>query len=69
LRSGNNELAFIVHLADYAAKKAGFNPEDTASSPEIEPQTLKYLGFQKEELNAIIAEIAEDVEKLITEFQ
>jgi HD-like signal output (HDOD) protein len=69
LRSGNNELAFIVHLADYAAKKAGFNPEDTASSPEIDPQTLKHLGFQKEELNAIIAEIAKDVEKLVTEFQ
>ncbi len=69
LRAGNNDLAFIVHLADYAAKKAGFDSEDTASAPEIDPQTLDHLGFQKEALNALIAEIAEDVEKLVTEFQ
>jgi HD-like signal output (HDOD) protein len=69
LRSGNNELAFIVHLADYAAKKAGFNSGATASSPEIDPQTLNHLGFQKEELKAIAAEITEIVEKLVTEFQ
>jgi HD-like signal output (HDOD) protein len=69
LRAGNNDLAFIVHFADYAAIKAGFYSEDTASAPEIDPQTLDHLGFQKEELNPIIAEIAEDVEKLITEFQ
>jgi HD-like signal output (HDOD) protein len=68
-RSGNSELAFIVHLADYAAKKAGFNSEETASSPEIDPRTLEHLGFQEEEFNAIIAEIAEDVEKLVIEFQ
>jgi HD-like signal output (HDOD) protein len=67
--AGNNDLAFIVHFADYAAKKAGFHSEDTASAPEIDPRTLDHLGFKKEELNSIIAEIAEDVEKLITEFQ
>jgi len=69
LHAGNNDLAFIVHFADYAAIKAGLYSEDTASAPEIDPQTLDHLGFQKEELNPIIAEIAEDVEKLITEFQ
>jgi HD-like signal output (HDOD) protein len=69
LRSGNSELAFIVHFADYAAKKAGFNSEVTASSPEIDPQIVDDLGFGEEELTAISAEIAEDVEKLVTEFQ
>ena len=67
--SGNNELAFAVHLADFAAKEAGFKSEDPVSQPEINPQTLSHLGFQKEELNQIILEITESVKKLATEFQ
>ena len=69
LRSGNCELAFIVHLADFAAKEAGFKSEDCVSLPEIDPQTLSYLGFQKEDLSHIIAEVTASVEKLATEFQ
>jgi HD-like signal output (HDOD) protein len=69
LRSRNSELAFIVHLADFAAKEAGFNSEATSSSSEIDPQTLTILGLQKEEINAISAEIFASVEKLVTEFQ
>lgn len=69
LRSGNSELAFAVHLANFAAKEAGFNSQDFVSPPEIDSQTLSYLGFQKEDLSHIIAEIAVSVEKLVTEFQ
>jgi HD-like signal output (HDOD) protein len=69
LRSGNSELAFIVHLADFAAKEAGFTPEAISSSSEIDPHTLTILGLQKEEINTISAEIVESVEKLATEFQ
>lgn len=69
LRSGNSELAFAVHLANFAAKEAGFNSLDFVSPPEIDSQTLSYLGFQKEDLSHIIAEIAASVEKLVTEFQ
>ncbi len=69
LRSGNSELAFIVHLADFTANEAGFKSEDCASLPEIDPQTLHYLGLQKDDLDHIIAEIAVSVEKLATEFQ
>jgi HD-like signal output (HDOD) protein len=69
LRSGNSELAFIVHLADFAAKEAGYKSEDRVSLPEIDPPTLSYLGFEKEDLSHLIAEITESVEKLATEFQ
>jgi HD-like signal output (HDOD) protein len=69
LRSGNNELAFMVHLADYTAKKAGFKSGGTASSLDIDPQIMNHLGFQEEELTALAAEITEMVEKLVTEFQ
>jgi HD-like signal output (HDOD) protein len=67
--SENSELAFVVHLADFAAKKAGFKSEDGVPQPEIDPQTLSYLGFQKEDLSPIIAEIAASVEKLANEFK
>ena len=69
LRSGNSELAFMVHLADFAAKEAGFKSQDTVSSPEIDPQTLKILGLKEKDISTISAEIVESVEKLATEFQ
>jgi HD-like signal output (HDOD) protein len=69
LRSGNSELAFVVHLANFAAKEAGFKSEDLESRPEIDSHALSYLKFKKEELNKIIYEITESVEKLATEFQ
>jgi len=68
-RSENSELAFIVNLADYTAKEAGFRSEGRVSQPEIDPQTLSYFGVQKEDLSHIIAEIATSVEKLVIEFQ
>jgi HD-like signal output (HDOD) protein len=69
LRSGNCELAFIVHLANFAAKEAGFKSEVTASASEIDPQTLTIVGLQKEEINTISAEIVESVENLAMELQ
>ena len=35
----------------------------------MDPQTLSYLGFQKQDLSPIIAEITASVEKLVTEFE
>jgi HD-like signal output (HDOD) protein len=68
-RSGNNPLAYIVHLADFAANKAGFNPTENASSAEMDPQILQYLGIENAQLKPIIAEIATSVDELSTEFQ
>jgi HD-like signal output (HDOD) protein len=68
-RSGNSELAFIVHLADFTAKEAGFKSEGRAPQPEIDPQTLRYFGFKKKDLSHIIAEITASVDKLVIEFQ
>ena len=68
-RSEDSELAYIVHLADAVAKEAGFKSENGVPQSEIDPQTLRYLGFQKEDITVISAEIVESVEKLATEFQ
>ena len=67
--SGNSELAHAVHLANFAAKEAGYKSEDLVSQPEIDSQTLSYVGFQKKELNKLIDAMTESVEKLATEFQ
>ncbi len=69
LRSGNSQLAFIVHLANFAAKEAGFKSQITSSASEIDPHTFSILGLQKEDINTISAEIVASVEKLATEFQ
>lgn len=69
LLSGDCELAFIVHLADFAAQQAGFNSECAATSPEIDPQVLRRLGFKREQLSAIVAQITESAEQLATELQ
>ena len=68
-RSGDSELAFTIHLADFTAKEAGFKSGNHSSQPEMDPQTLSYLGFQKQDLSPIIAEITASVEKLVTEFE
>lgn len=68
-RADDSEMAFIIHLADFTAKEAGFKSENGASPPELEPQTLRYFGFQKQDLSHIAAQITASVEKLIIEFQ
>ena len=68
-RSENSELAFIVHLADFVAKEAGFKSEEGVLQSEIDPQTFSYLGFQEEDLSPIIAEVTASVEKLANEFK
>ena len=68
-RADDSEMAFIIHLADFIAKEAGFKSENGGSPPALEPQTLRYFGFQKEDLSHISAQITASVEKLIIEFQ
>ena len=67
--AGDCELAYIVHLADFVAQEAGFRSERTAASPEMDPQALNRLGFQQEQLNTVIAQVAASVEQLATELQ
>ena len=69
LLAGDCELAFIIHLADFAAHEAGFNSGRASRMPEIDPQALNRLGFRQTELNAIISQITESVEQLVTELQ
>ena len=68
-RAEDSELAFIVHLADFIAKEAGFKSEEGVLKPEIDPQTLTCLGFQEEDLGPTITEVTASVEKLANEFK
>jgi HD-like signal output (HDOD) protein len=67
--SGNCELAFIIHLADFAAQEAGFNSEQPATSSEIDPHVLSRFGFKQAEFNGIIKQVSASVEQLATELQ
>ena len=69
MRSGNNELALVVHLADIAAKEAGFTSGNAASLAEFDPKILSYVGLDKAQFDPVIDEIATSVDKLATEFQ
>ncbi len=69
MQSGHNQLAFVVHLADNAAKEAGYTSGNSESSAEFDPKLLRHIGFKKAELDAIVAEIETSVDKLVTEFQ
>lgn len=69
LLSGDCELAFIVHLADYAAHQAGFNSECAAAMPEIDSQVLSRLGFKRQQLSFLVEQISESAEQLATELQ
>ena len=69
MQSGNSQLAFVVHLADIAAKKAGFQSGNSGSAADFDPQMLSYLGFERADLDAVVDEINNSVDKLVTEFQ
>jgi HD-like signal output (HDOD) protein len=69
LLAGDCDLAFIIHLADFAAKQAGFYAGTMTTLPAIDPQVLGRLGFQQQQVKAITAEITASVEKLATELQ
>ena len=69
IQSGQNQLAFIVHLADFAAREAGFSAGNGTPSSDVDPQILSYLGFTKSDLSSIVDEIAGSVDQLVTEFQ
>ena len=69
MKSGNNELALIVHLADIAAKEAGFKSGNNGSPAEFDPKILSYVGLEKAQFAPVVEEIATSVDQLATEFQ
>jgi predicted Zn finger-like uncharacterized protein len=62
--SENNDLAYIVHVADVMAIMSGFGTGIDSMLHEMENGALKYLGLQEKDLSDIMKEAAESVKEI-----
>jgi HD-like signal output (HDOD) protein len=63
-RSNDNELAYIVHMADALAMMTGLGLGIDGLLYKIDDKAEEFLGLKEEETNDIMAEIVESVEKI-----
>lgn len=68
-RSGGNELALFLHVADYFAKMSGMGTGPDDLHYQMEEDAVESLGFQEDELDALLVDVMESVEKIAEEFQ
>ena len=62
--SDENELAYIVHTADYLVRLSGLGYEDDDLMYELEEATLEFLGLKQDDFSDITFQILEYVQKL-----
>jgi HD-like signal output (HDOD) protein len=67
--SKNDQLAYVVHLADYVAKTADLGAGGDESASELEEGVLKFLAIQEEALDDIADEVTDSIRKLEEEIQ
>jgi HD-like signal output (HDOD) protein len=67
--SENDQLAHVVHLADYVAKSLDMAAGGDESSPELEAGVLNFLGITKDTLENLATEVIDSVKKLEEEYQ
>ncbi|HUU41753.1 MAG TPA: HDOD domain-containing protein [Desulfatiglandales bacterium] len=64
--ANGDELAYIVHMADAIAMMSGLGTGIDGMLYEMEEGAMNFLGLQEEDLNTIMAEVAEFVMKVTT---
>jgi HD-like signal output (HDOD) protein len=62
--SGDNQLAHIVHIADYLAKQAEFGTGPAFDNEPLNPQSLEMLRLKPAHLDEFTAEMVDAVEKI-----
>jgi HD-like signal output (HDOD) protein len=62
--SNQNELAYIIHIADVLAMKGGIGTGFDSMFYEIEEGAREYIGIEKSELEEIMQEMIESVDKI-----
>ena len=67
--SENNQLAHIVHLADYLANTADMGAGGEASKSELDPGAMKFLGISADSLDAVLGEVVDSIAKLEKEYE
>jgi HD-like signal output (HDOD) protein len=68
-RSGGSELALFLHVADYYAKMSGMGTGPDDLQYQLEEDAAESLGFQEEELDTLLVDVMESVEKIAEDFQ
>ncbi len=67
--SRGNELAYIVHAADYVAKLSGLGYESDDIMAELEDGTIDLIGLDREALGDLVLEVIESVQKISSSFR
>jgi HD-like signal output (HDOD) protein len=68
-RSQGNELAYIVHMADVVAMMTGLGLGIDGLVYEADEAAMGFLGLQQEDLNNLMAEVLESVQKISDQMQ
>lgn len=67
--SENNQLAHIVHLANYLANTADLGSGGDGSRPRLEAGVMKFLGISADSLDMVLDEVVGSISKLEEEYQ
>jgi putative nucleotidyltransferase with HDIG domain len=62
--SNHNELAYIIHIADVLAMKGGIGTGFDSMFYEIERKALEFTGIPESELEEVMQEMVESVDKV-----
>jgi HD-like signal output (HDOD) protein len=68
-RSQQNDLAYIVHVADSLALMSGVGAGLDGMLYEMDDGALAFLGFRQEDLSPIMVEMVEAVEKIASDMK
>lgn len=63
-QSNDNQLAHIVHIADYLAKQNDFGLGPAFDNEPLHPVCMESLGLKQEHLDEVAAEMVDSVEKI-----
>jgi HD-like signal output (HDOD) protein len=67
--SDANEMALFLHVSDYFAKMSGMGTGINDLTYQMEENAFESMGFQEEELDSLLVDVIESVEKIAAEFQ
>jgi len=66
-QSDGNELAFILHMADYIAMSNGYGTGTDGAQYQTEDGVMDFLNLQEEDIEHIKKDVQESVEKISEE--
>lgn len=64
-QSDNNELAYIIHIADLIAMKGGIGTGRDALLYDFEGNALEFVGLSQENVESIMEEVTDSVDKIL----